>query len=82
MRTHPTCAPVVASSTIGSVNADGLPLRGPTIDGMSKAALVTSTEGLAPDLASRKIAANIVQPTRSTWWAIPPAVLRVSSLLA
>jgi 3-oxoacyl-[acyl-carrier protein] reductase len=62
MRTHPTCAPVVASSTIGSVNADGLPLRGPTIDGMSKAALVTSTEGLAPDLASRKIAANIVQP--------------------
>jgi 3-oxoacyl-[acyl-carrier protein] reductase len=62
MTTNPTCPPVVASSTVGSVNADSLRFHGPTVYGMSRAALVTSTEGLARDLASPKITANIVQP--------------------
>jgi 3-oxoacyl-[acyl-carrier protein] reductase len=48
--------------TIGSINAESLPFPGPTIYGMSKAALVAFTKGLARDLASRKITANIVQP--------------------
>jgi hypothetical protein len=58
MTTNPTCPPVVASSTVGSVNADSLRFHGPTVYGMSRAALVTSTEGLARDLASPKITAR------------------------
>jgi 3-oxoacyl-[acyl-carrier protein] reductase len=48
--------------TIGSISAERLPFSGPTIYGMSKAALVAFTKGLARDLAPRKITANIVQP--------------------
>ena len=48
--------------TIGSINAESLPFPGVTIYGMTKAALVAFTKGLARDLASRRITANIVQP--------------------
>ncbi|AWB85472.1 SDR family NAD(P)-dependent oxidoreductase [Mycetocola zhujimingii] len=48
--------------TIGSVTAESLPFPGAAIYGMTKAALVALTKGLARDLASRKITANIVQP--------------------
>jgi 3-oxoacyl-[acyl-carrier protein] reductase len=48
--------------TIGSVTAESIPFPGGSIYGMSKAALVAFTKGLARDLGSRKITANIVQP--------------------
>jgi 3-oxoacyl-[acyl-carrier protein] reductase len=48
--------------TIGSVTAESIPFPGGSIYGMSKAALVAFTKGLARDLGGRKITANIVQP--------------------
>jgi 3-oxoacyl-[acyl-carrier protein] reductase len=48
--------------TIGSVTAESIPFPGGSIYGMSKAALVAFTKGLARDLGARKITANIVQP--------------------
>ncbi|MDQ0896047.1 SDR family NAD(P)-dependent oxidoreductase [Agromyces ramosus] len=48
--------------TIGSVTAESIPFPGGAIYGMSKAALVAFTKGLARDLGGRKITANIVQP--------------------
>jgi 3-oxoacyl-[acyl-carrier protein] reductase len=48
--------------TIGSVTAESIPFPGGSVYGMSKAALVALTKGLARDLGPRKITANIVQP--------------------
>jgi 3-oxoacyl-[acyl-carrier protein] reductase len=48
--------------TIGSVTAESIPFPGGSVYGMSKAALVAFTKGLARDLGARKITANIVQP--------------------
>jgi 3-oxoacyl-[acyl-carrier protein] reductase len=48
--------------TIGSVTAESIPFPGGSIYGMSKAALVAFTKGLARDLGGRQITANIVQP--------------------
>lgn len=48
--------------TIGSVNADRMPVAGGSIYGMSKAAVAGLTRGLARDLGSRGITVNVVQP--------------------
>jgi len=48
--------------TIGSVSAVTNPYPGSAIYGMSKAALVGFTKGLARDLGHRAITANIIQP--------------------
>jgi 3-oxoacyl-[acyl-carrier protein] reductase len=48
--------------TIGSVTAESIPFPGGVIYGMSKAALVAFTKGLARDLGSRRITANVIQP--------------------
>jgi 3-oxoacyl-[acyl-carrier protein] reductase len=48
--------------TIGSITGESTPFPGGSIYGMSKAALVGFTKGLARDLGSRKITANILQP--------------------
>jgi 3-oxoacyl-[acyl-carrier protein] reductase len=48
--------------TIGSINADRMPIAGGTIYGMSKAAVAGLTRGLARDLAPRGITVNVVQP--------------------
>lgn len=48
--------------TIGSIVGESTPFPGGSIYGMSKAALVGFTKGLARDLGARKITANIVQP--------------------
>jgi 3-oxoacyl-[acyl-carrier protein] reductase len=48
--------------TIGSINADRMPVPGGTIYGMSKAAVAGLTRGLARDLGPRGITVNVVQP--------------------
>jgi 3-oxoacyl-[acyl-carrier protein] reductase len=48
--------------TIGSINADRMPIAGGTIYGMSKAAVAGLTRGLARDLAPLGITVNVVQP--------------------
>jgi len=48
--------------TIGSVNADRMPVAGGSIYGMSKAAVAGLTRGLARDLGPRGITVNVVQP--------------------
>ena len=48
--------------TIGSINADRMPIAGGSIYGMSKAAIAGLTRGLARDLAPRGITVNVVQP--------------------
>ena len=48
--------------TIGSINADRMPIAGGTIYGMSKAAVQGLTRGLARDLGPRGITVNVVQP--------------------
>ncbi|GGF14885.1 SDR family NAD(P)-dependent oxidoreductase [Subtercola lobariae] len=48
--------------TIGSINAESIPFPGGTIYGMSKAAMVGFTQGLARDLGARGITVNNVQP--------------------
>lgn len=48
--------------TIGSINADRMPITGGSIYGMSKAAVAGLTRGLARDLAPRGITVNVVQP--------------------
>jgi 3-oxoacyl-[acyl-carrier protein] reductase len=48
--------------TIGSISAESLPFPGGAVYGMSKAALVGFTKGLARDLGQRGITANIIQP--------------------
>jgi len=48
--------------TIGSINAERMPIAGGTIYGMSKAAVAGLTRGLARDLAPRGITVNVVQP--------------------
>ena len=48
--------------TIGSINADRMPVPGGSIYGMSKAALAGLTRGLARDLGPRGITVNVVQP--------------------
>jgi len=48
--------------TIGSINADRMPVAGGTIYGMSKAAVAGLTRGLARDLGPRGITVNVVQP--------------------
>ncbi|HEY0724002.1 MAG TPA: 3-oxoacyl-ACP reductase family protein [Pyrinomonadaceae bacterium] len=48
--------------TIGSINADRMPLAGGSIYGMSKAAVAGLTRGLARDLAPGGITVNVVQP--------------------
>ena len=48
--------------TIGSINADRMPVAGGTIYGMSKAAVQGLTRGLARDLGPRGITVNVVQP--------------------
>ncbi len=48
--------------SIGSCLADRVPGPGTTLYSMSKAALVGLTKGLARDLGSRGITANLVQP--------------------
>ncbi|WP_159617479.1 SDR family NAD(P)-dependent oxidoreductase [Arthrobacter zhaoguopingii] len=48
--------------TIGSINAISIPFVGGAIYGMSKAALVGFTKGLARDLGARGITANLLQP--------------------
>ena len=47
--------------TIGSINADRMPVAGGSIYGMSKAAVQGLTRGLARDLDSRGITVNVVQ---------------------
>lgn len=48
--------------TIGSVNAERIPFTGGAVYGLTKAAMVGFTKGLARDLAARGITANVVQP--------------------
>jgi 3-oxoacyl-[acyl-carrier protein] reductase len=48
--------------TVGSINAERMPMAGGTVYAMSKAALVGLTKGLARDLGPRGITANLVQP--------------------
>jgi len=48
--------------TIGSTNADRMPVVGGTVYGMSKAAVAGLTRGLARDLGPRGITVNVVQP--------------------
>lgn len=48
--------------TIGSINADRMPVQGGSVYGMSKAAVAGLTRGLARDLAPRGITVNVVQP--------------------
>jgi 3-oxoacyl-[acyl-carrier protein] reductase len=48
--------------TIGSINADRMPVVGGSIYGMSKAAVAGLTRGLARDLGPRGITVNVVQP--------------------
>jgi len=48
--------------TIGSVNADRVPIEGASVYSLTKAALVGFTRGLARDLGPRGITANVVQP--------------------
>ncbi len=48
--------------TIGSINAVSIPFPGGAIYGMSKAALVAFTQGLARELGPRQITVNIVHP--------------------
>jgi 3-oxoacyl-[acyl-carrier protein] reductase len=48
--------------TIGSVNADRMPLAGGSVYGMTKAAVAGLTRGLARDLGPRNITVNAVQP--------------------
>ena len=48
--------------TIGSINADRMPVAGGSIYGMSKAAVQGLTRGLARDLGPRGITVNVVQP--------------------
>ncbi|MHA7264298.1 SDR family NAD(P)-dependent oxidoreductase [Arthrobacter sp. TMN-37] len=48
--------------TIGSINAISIPFVGGTVYGMSKAALVGLTKGLARDLGGRGITVNLLQP--------------------
>lgn len=47
---------------IGSVNAERIPFEGGAIYGMSKAAVVGLTKGMARDLAPRQITVNNIQP--------------------
>jgi len=58
--------------TIGSNLAERVPMPGASLYSMSKAALVGFTKGLARDLGSRGITANIVHPG-STDTAMNPA---------
>lgn len=48
--------------TIGSITAESIPFPGGAVYGMSKAALVGFTRGLARDLGERGITANVIQP--------------------
>ena len=48
--------------TIGSVNAERLPFAGSSAYGMSKAAVMGLTRGMARDLGKRGITVNVVQP--------------------
>jgi 3-oxoacyl-[acyl-carrier protein] reductase len=48
--------------TIGSINADRMPIVGGSVYGMSKAAVAGLTRGLARDLGPRGITVNVVQP--------------------
>ncbi|HEX6717592.1 MAG TPA: 3-oxoacyl-ACP reductase family protein [Pyrinomonadaceae bacterium] len=48
--------------TIGSINADRMPIAGGSVYGMSKAAVAGLTRGLARDLGPRGITVNVVQP--------------------
>ena len=48
--------------TIGSTNSDRVPWAGFSVYGMSKAAIVGLTKGLARDLGPRGITVNNVQP--------------------
>jgi 3-oxoacyl-[acyl-carrier protein] reductase len=48
--------------TIGSINADRMPVAGGSVYGMSKAAVAGLTRGLARDLGPRGITVNVVQP--------------------
>lgn len=47
---------------IGSVNAERIPFEGGAMYGMSKAAVVGLTKGMARDLAPRQITVNNIQP--------------------
>ncbi|CAN7355612.1 3-oxoacyl-ACP reductase FabG [Trinickia sp. LjRoot230] len=48
--------------TIGSCNAERVPMPGSTLYAMSKSALIGLTKGMARDLGPRGITANLVQP--------------------
>ncbi|SEB11511.1 SDR family NAD(P)-dependent oxidoreductase [Leifsonia sp. 21MFCrub1.1] len=48
--------------TIGSVNAERIPFTGGAVYGLTKAAMVGFTKGLARDLAGRGITVNVIQP--------------------
>jgi len=48
--------------TIGSVNAERIPVAGLTAYGTSKAAVVGMTKGLAREFAPRGITVNVIQP--------------------
>ncbi|MGP4020595.1 3-oxoacyl-ACP reductase family protein [Saccharopolyspora sp. 5N708] len=48
--------------TIGSINADRIPIAGLSVYGMTKAAVAGLTRGLARELAPRGITVNNVQP--------------------
>lgn len=48
--------------TIGSNMADRIAMAGASLYGMSKSALIGLTKGMARDLGSKKITANLVQP--------------------
>ncbi|WP_206958301.1 3-oxoacyl-ACP reductase family protein [Trinickia acidisoli] len=48
--------------TIGSCNAERVPLPGSALYAMSKSALIGLTKGIARDLGPRGITANLVQP--------------------